>query len=131
MRNMCIMACPLRFASQALFDEEIKDTVERSTNSVDKLARTLVTEIWLKQRYKKETVKKGDVTKEIDTEVFLPGMYANVTIEAKVPNALTLPKEAVLSDEGGRQFCYIVENGKAIRTELRVGVRDRPRRDFE
>jgi multidrug efflux pump subunit AcrA (membrane-fusion protein) len=113
---------PATIRFPGLFDEEIKHTVERSTNSVDKLARTLVTEIWLEQRYKKETMTKGNETKEIDSEVFLPGMYANVTIEAKIPNALTLPKEAVLSDEGGRQFCFIVENGKAVRTELRVGV---------
>ena len=41
-------------------------------------------------------------------------MYANVTIAATIPNVLTLPNEAVLSDEGGRPFCFIVENGKAI-----------------
>ncbi len=106
---------PANVRFQALNDEVIPGTVTRYTDSVDKHARTLITEVHLPNRYEMRNGKQ--------TEVLRPGMYANVTIEADLSNVLTLPNEAVLSDEGGRQFCFVVDNGKAIKTELRVGVR--------
>jgi HlyD family secretion protein len=54
-----------------------------------------------------------------------PGMYANVTIRAHVDNALTLPAEAVLDatlDSGSPHYCFCVEEGKAVRLPIQVGV---------
>ncbi len=56
----------------------------------------------------------------------LPGMYANVAIKAKLLNAMTLPADAIESDilaDGDRNFCYVVEDGKAHKTFLEVGAR--------
>jgi HlyD family secretion protein len=54
-----------------------------------------------------------------------PGMYANVTIRAEVPNALTLPAEAIVEsvlDTEARQYCFTVVDGKAVRLPIHVGV---------
>ncbi len=53
-------------------------------------------------------------------------MYANVTIRAEVPNALTLPAEAVaesILDTGARNYCFAVVEGKAVRLPVEVGIR--------
>ncbi len=49
-------------------------------------------------------------------------MYVNVIISAQLPKAFTLPSSALMTD-GDQTFCYCVENGKAVRTPVRVGVR--------
>jgi HlyD family secretion protein len=54
-----------------------------------------------------------------------PGMYANVTIRAEVPNALTLPVAAVVEsvlDTEARHYCFTVVDNKAIRLPVQVGV---------
>jgi HlyD family secretion protein len=54
-----------------------------------------------------------------------PGMYANVTIRAEVPNALTLPAEAVLEsilDTGASHYCFTVVDSKAVRLPIRIGL---------
>jgi HlyD family secretion protein len=106
---------PATVRFSALNDEEIHGNVTLISWAVDNHARTLIAEIHLKNSYVIRNGKKEDLLRA--------GNYANVTIAAQLPNVLTLPNEAVLSDEGGRPFCFIVENGKAIRTNLRVGVR--------
>jgi HlyD family secretion protein len=54
-----------------------------------------------------------------------PGMYANVTIRADIPNALTLPTEAVLDstlDAGAAHYCFMVVDDKAVRLPVQVGI---------
>jgi RND family efflux transporter MFP subunit len=95
---------------QALPGKEVVGTVTRFSWSLDDKARTLRVEIHLKN-------PKGELR---------PGMYANVTIFTKVPNALTLPPAAILSDilaNKDRSYCLIVENGKARKTLVEIGVR--------
>jgi hypothetical protein len=66
-------------------------------------------------------------TGELDpTREMHAGMYVNVTIRAMVPNAMTLPAEAVLDnvlDEGAKHYCFMAVDGKAVRLQVKVGVR--------
>jgi multidrug efflux pump subunit AcrA (membrane-fusion protein) len=91
---------------------EYTGPVTRTSWSLDRTARTLLAEV--------------DVS---DPEGQLrPGMYAYATLTAERPNVLTLPASAVVSEgdvlQGYRSFCFLVENGKAWRTPVQVGVRD-------
>ncbi len=102
------MPASVHFQALSDGDRAFTGPVTRSTYSFDERARTLMTEIDLPNTPKKE---------------LRPGMYANVTITAEIPSVWTLPNEAILSDEGGKFFCFCVENGKAVRTPIRAGVR--------
>lgn len=92
---------------QSLLDKEIEGKVTRDSWMLNNQARTLRVEIWL----------------DNPNDVLEAGMYANVTIMADLPNVLTLPVDAVQID-GDQNFVYIVENGKAKRVNVRVGVED-------
>ncbi len=68
---------------------------------------------------------RRDFPEESRRPKLMPGMYANVTILAKLRNALTLPADAILSDilaDGDRNYCFMLENGKVIKTFLEVGA---------
>jgi len=88
-------------------DREFTGKITRTSYALDERARTLMTEIQLPNTPDQE---------------LRPGMYANVTIEAKIKDAWTLPNDALISDEGDKKCCYCVENGKAVRTPVRVGT---------
>jgi HlyD family secretion protein len=95
---------------QAMPGVETLGEVTRFTNALNEKSRTLGVEVHLKNPDNK----------------LLPGMYANVTILAKVPEAWALPPIAVMNDilaNGDRNYCYVVENGKARKTFLQVGAR--------
>jgi HlyD family secretion protein len=49
------------------------------------------------------------------------GMYGNISIAADVPNALCLPAAAILTD-GNRNYCFFLEDGKARRVNVKVGI---------
>jgi membrane fusion protein (multidrug efflux system) len=51
-----------------------------------------------------------------------PGMFLNVTLERDEHDALMVP-EAALVPEQSRQFLFVVENGRAVRREVRIGRR--------
>jgi HlyD family secretion protein len=52
-----------------------------------------------------------------------PGMYANVTIQlAVVDDALVLPATSIVR-EGGETFCVVIENDKAVRRPVELGLR--------
>jgi multidrug efflux pump subunit AcrA (membrane-fusion protein) len=92
--------------SDALLGHECTGYVERTSGALDPASRTLRTEIDLENREGK----------------LLPGMYVDVTIVAESPDVWSLPESAVVSEED-QSFCYRVENGRAVRTPLRVGMR--------
>jgi HlyD family secretion protein len=95
---------------QALPGSEVVGTVTRFSWSLDERTRTLRAEVHLKN----------------PTGELRPGMYANVTILTKVPNVLTLPPAAILSDilaNKDQSYCFIVEDGKARKTLVQTGVR--------
>ena len=51
-------------------------------------------------------------------------MTASATILAELPDVLTLPVAAIY-DDGERQYCYLLENGKAVRLNVKTGVAEK------
>ncbi len=95
---------------QAMPGAEFTGTVTRNSVSFDNKTHTLRAEVHLKN-------PKGQLH---------PGMYANVTIVSRVSGALTLPPAAILSDilaNKDQPYCFLVEDSKARKTLLEVGVR--------
>jgi RND family efflux transporter MFP subunit len=95
---------------QGLQGQQFKGTVTRISKSLHPQNRTLTTQIDLQN-------KDGKL---------LPGTFVNATIIAKHKNVWTLPATAVVSKDD-QTFCYRVENGKAIRTPIQVGLRGNER----
>jgi HlyD family secretion protein len=54
---------------------------------------------------------------------FLPGMYAYGSVFIERPNVRALPVSAV-TQIGNRTYCYLVVDGKAVRTPVQTGVSD-------
>ena len=71
--------------------------------------------------------KQRTLRTEIDfdnpKELLRPGMYAHAGIPVDQPNSFSLPASAVLIRDG-QAFCYRVEKGKAVKTVIRIGVRE-------
>jgi RND family efflux transporter MFP subunit len=91
--------------SRAFRGQPIKGKVTRTARSLDPTTRTLRTEIDLSNPDRK----------------LMPGMYVDVTITPKRSNVWTLPESAVVVTEEGA-YCYRVENGKAMRTPIQIGL---------
>jgi RND family efflux transporter MFP subunit len=95
---------------QAMPGIEFLGEVTRFSYSLDDRSRTLRVEIHLKN----------------PDGALRPGMYGNVTILAKLKNAWTLPASAIMSDilaDGDRDYCFMVEGGKARKTFLKTGTK--------
>jgi membrane fusion protein (multidrug efflux system) len=52
-----------------------------------------------------------------------PGMFLSVRLDRDTHEALMIP-EAALVPEQSRQFIYVVEDGRAVRREVRIGRRE-------
>jgi len=96
---------PVTLRLQGAGGEVFQGKVKRDARSLNPQARTLRTEIELPNPEKK----------------FLPGMYVQASITVEHRNVWTLPAAAIVT-EGNQTFCYRVENGKAVRTPLQVGL---------
>jgi RND family efflux transporter MFP subunit len=92
---------------QAYRGHDIKCKVTRSSWSLDNETRTLRTEIFL---------DNTDPVHKLE-----PGMYANVSITADLPDTLTLPSETILTD-GNKHYCFMLQDGKAKRVNVRLGI---------
>ena len=91
---------------QALGGRDFLGSITRTSWALDSATRTLRTEV--------------DVPNP-DGQL-RPGMYAQVTIDLEErADAWTLPTSALLS-QGGETWCYVVENGKARRKPVTVGL---------
>lgn len=56
-------------------------------------------------------------------EALKPGLFLNVELAlARRDNAVIIPEEALVA-EGGRQFVFVVQDGRAARREVRLGQR--------
>jgi RND family efflux transporter MFP subunit len=97
---------PVSFRLQGAGGEFFRGTVTRNARSLDPQARTLRTEIQVAN----------------PKNTLLPGMYVQATITVRHGNVWTLPASAVLT-EGDQTYCYRVEDDKAVRTSLQVGLR--------
>lgn len=56
-------------------------------------------------------------------ELLRPGMYAHASIPAEQPDTFSLPSSAVLIRDG-QSFCYCAEQGKVVKTVIRIGARE-------
>jgi multidrug efflux pump subunit AcrA (membrane-fusion protein) len=94
---------------------EFVGKVSRTSWSVDRTARTLLAEVDVPDSSGK----------------LRPGMYAYATISAERPNVLTLPASAVQTEgdvtTGYRTSCFLLMDGKAVRTVIEIGARDKER----
>jgi RND family efflux transporter MFP subunit len=91
---------------QSLPGQQFKGMVTRNAKSLNPTNRTLRTEIDLEN-------PDGKLS---------PGMFVSATIIAEHKKVWALPAKAVVT-RGEQIFCYRVENGKAIRTPIQVGLR--------
>ncbi len=91
----------------ALDDTEIADKVRCTSWVLDRVSRTLRTEVDLPNA-------DGRLK---------PGMYVNVRITlAERKDALTLPAVSIFRD-GNQSYCWCVEEGKAVRKPITPGIR--------
>jgi multidrug efflux pump subunit AcrA (membrane-fusion protein) len=101
-----------RVRVQGLQGEEFAGTVARTSYSLDPADRTLLAEI--------------DLSNARDR--LRPGMYAYAAIIAELPDALTLPTSAVLTQgsitQGFEAACFVLRDGKVWRTPVQVGFSD-------
>jgi RND family efflux transporter MFP subunit len=91
---------------RTLRGQVFKGTVTRTALALDPATRTLRTEIDLPN-------PEGKLS---------PGTYVDVTITPERKNVWTLPESAVVTTEEG-SHCYRLEDGKAVRTLLQIGLR--------
>lgn len=89
----------------ALKDREIACKVDRTSWMLDAKTHQLRVEIFL------------DNTRD----ELRAGMSANVSILEPVSDTMTLPAETILTD-GSVKYCFLVENGKATRRNVKVGT---------
>jgi HlyD family secretion protein len=94
--------------ANALSGLEIPATVTRTSWAIRERTRTLWTEI--------------DLTKK-EYKGLRSGMYVNVTVFIHRPNVYTLPKES-LEVKGNETYCYLLKDGKAVKTPVDTAISD-------
>jgi HlyD family secretion protein len=98
------MPAIVRFPGTTIPDHLGKVTI--FTWSVDEMARTLRAEIHLPN----------------PQEMLRPGLFVNAVITVQLPDTLVLPSESLMN-EGDNYYCYVIQEGKAVRTAVQVGVK--------
>jgi HlyD family secretion protein len=93
---------------QSLAGRDFSGTVMRTSWALDATTRTLHTEV--------DVPNEGGELR--------PGMYAQVTIDlAERENAVVVPAAAVVNQEN-RPWCFVVEDGKAVRKPVILGIKN-------
>jgi HlyD family secretion protein len=100
---------PARVRVQAWPGREFEARVERTAWALDPRSRTLRVEIDVPN-------PKGELR---------AGMYAYATILVEHPKTWTVPASSIVT-LGDQAFLYRVENGKAVRTAVELGLREGP-----
>jgi membrane fusion protein, multidrug efflux system len=99
---------PVRVTVEELPGRTFSASVTRFAYALDEATKTMLTEIELPN-------PNGDLR---------PGMYASVQLEVEhKPEALLLPTAAVLAEKAGT-FVFLVADGKAKKTPVRIGFSD-------
>ncbi len=98
---------PARLRIPVLNDREFAGTVAGSSWSLEPSQRTL----------------RAEIDFDNPDGRLRPGMYAHALVDVTEPGALTIPTRAVLTRDGAT-FCYRVVDGKAVRTPVKIGVRE-------
>ena len=93
--------------ARAFRDEPIAGTVTRTSWALNVKSRTLRAEIDLPNT----------------NSMLLPGMYAYATVVIERRGVRTIPVSAT-THTGDETYCWMYEDGKAKRTEIRTGVTD-------
>ena len=108
---------PATVRVQALQGAEFKGEVTRTAWTLNKVTRTLRTEVDLSNPQSPNGARR-----------LRPGMYAFGAVTAEWPDRLTVPASAVVTEGdvnvGYQSFCYIVEEGKIRRTRIEIGARN-------
>jgi HlyD family secretion protein len=94
--------------AEALHGLEVPATVTRTSWDLNVRTRALRTEI--------DIPAKG-------YEGLRPGMYVCATVIIEKPNVLALPEQAV-SMHGSQPYCYLLIDGKAVKTPIQRGLSD-------
>ncbi|HVU88309.1 MAG TPA: efflux RND transporter periplasmic adaptor subunit [Pirellulales bacterium] len=116
---------------KAFRDQPIAATVTRTSWALNVKSRTLRAEIDLPNVGSEIPTDLPESTRRALSEVrlpktdtqILPGMYAYGKVIIERPHALALPASAIVYN-GERAFCWIYRNGKAMRLEIQLGVRE-------
>ena len=90
-----------------LNDREFTGTIAGSSWSLEPGQRTL----------------RAEIDFDNPKELLRPGMYAHASIAVEQPNTFSLPASSVVIRDG-QSFCYRVEEGKAVKTVIRIGARE-------
>ena len=98
---------------QALEHAEISAAVTRTSWSLNVQSRTLRAEIDLSNP---PYPSKPD-------QVLLPGMYAYGMVDIARAGVRAVPAEAII-ELGNQNCCYLLEDGKAVKTPVQTGLRD-------
>ena len=91
----------------ALANHEFAAKVTRTSWALDATSRTLAAQVELPNPEGK----------------FLPGMYAYGSVFIERPGVRALPASAV-TQIGNQTYCYLVVDGKAVRTQVQTAVSD-------
>ncbi len=94
--------------AEALSGLQIPATVTRTSWAIHEKTRTLLTEIDLS-------------AKEYDG--LRPGMYVYAKVLVQRPHVYALPPQALVLS-GNQTYCYLLRNGKAVKTSVQAGVSD-------
>jgi multidrug efflux pump subunit AcrA (membrane-fusion protein) len=113
---------------RAFRDRLIPATVTRTSWALNVKSRTLRAEIDLHNSetpevYRDRGEHQLDNVKPGTKVQILPGMYAYSKVIIDRPDVMALP-EAALMRQGERTFCWRCENGRAVRTEIEIGITD-------
>jgi HlyD family secretion protein len=100
---------PVQLVIPALRGPVHEGTVARTSWDLEPGSRTLRTEIDLPN-------KEG---------LLRPGMYVHARIRCGLPEAWVLPASALVK-QGDELVCFLIEDGKAVRTPVQVGRSDGP-----
>jgi len=98
---------PVQVTVQSLGNEVFSKSVKRTSWSLHRDTRTLRAEIDLENPDKR----------------LLPNMYAYGRVDIKKTDVWALPAASVI-ELGNHNCCFILENGKAVRTPVQMGISD-------
>lgn len=115
----------LEFAVPEIYLDKLRHgltVLARSTAYPDRVFEGTVSVIDTRVDPATRSVKVNALFENKD-DALKPGLFLNVELAlARRENAVLIPEEAIIG-EGGRQFLYIIRDGRADRREVKIGQR--------
>lgn len=113
---------PEKYTGQLKTGEIVTFTYEGSTGSLN--AKVVATESTITENTRSLTARALVTSKD---PKLIPGSFAKVTLSfAPDPNAILIPSQAIVPQARGKK-AVLVQNGKAVFTDIETGVRDSSR----